>query len=86
MNRDAAHRNVGAIVSAALGQRDVERLGRRYGVLEEQLEKIAHAKEQQAAGVGPLDLVVLGHDRRGGGFAHQLAEEGRGRIGCLTVA
>ncbi len=85
VDRDAAHRDVGAVVPAALGQRDVERLRRGGRVVEEQLEKIAHPEEQQAAGVRLLDLVVLGHDRRRrrrGMFVHR---RGGDACGCLTV-
>ncbi len=64
VDRDAAHRDVGAVVPAALGQRDIERLRRGDRVVEEQLEKIPHPEEQQAAGVRLLDFEVLGHDRR----------------------
>ncbi len=66
VDRDAAHRNIGALVPAALGQRDVERLRRRDGVIEEQLVEIPHPKEQQTAGVRLFDLVILDHHRRGG--------------------
>ena len=45
MHRDAAHRDVGALVPAALGQRDVERRRRRDRVLEEQLVEIPHPEE-----------------------------------------
>ena len=47
MDRHAAHRDVAALVLAALGERDVERLGRGDGILEEQLVEIAHPVEQQ---------------------------------------
>ena len=53
MHRHAAHRDVGAVVLAALGQRDVERRRRRHRVVEEQLVEIPHAKEQQAHRDGP---------------------------------
>ena len=64
VDRDAAHRDVGALVPAALGQRDVERLRRGDRIVKEQLEKIAHPEEQQAARMGAFDLVILRHDRR----------------------
>ena len=51
MHRHAAHRDVGALVLAALGQRDVERRRRLDRVVEEQLVEIAHAIEQQAVGM-----------------------------------
>jgi hypothetical protein len=64
VDRHAAHRDVGAVVPAALRQCDVERLRRGDRVVEEQLEKIPHPEEQQAARVRLLDLEVLRHDRR----------------------
>ena len=70
--RDAAHRDVGAVVAAALGQRDIERRRRGDRVLEEQFVEIAHPEKQQAAGMGALDLVVLQHDRRAGKRRHRL--------------
>ena len=57
----AAHRNVLAPVAPAAGQRNVERLGRRDRVLEEQLVKVAHPVEQEAPRVGLLDGEVLRH-------------------------
>ncbi len=64
VDRDAAHRDVGALVPAALGQRNVERLRRRDGIVKEQLEKVAHPEKQQAARIGAFDLVILSHNRR----------------------
>ncbi len=64
VDRDAAHRDVRAVVPAALGQRNIERLRGGDRVVKEQLEKISHPEEQQAAGVRLLDLEVLGHHRR----------------------
>jgi hypothetical protein len=52
-------------VLTATGQRDVERRRCLLGVVEEQLEEIAHAVEQQAVWVCLLDLQVLRHHRRG---------------------
>jgi hypothetical protein len=45
MDRHAAHRDVGAVMPAALGQRDVESLRGSNRVVEEQLEKIPHAEK-----------------------------------------
>ncbi len=45
VHRNAAHRNVGAVVPTAFGQRDIERLRRGHRVVKKQLEKIAHAKK-----------------------------------------
>ena len=64
LHRHAAHRDVHALMLAALGQHDAERLGGDFGVLEEQLVEIAHPVEQQQPGMGGLDLKVLFHHRR----------------------
>jgi hypothetical protein len=53
MDRDAAHRDVFAPVLAAFGQRDVQRLGRGDGVVEEHLVEIAHPVEQKRVGDDP---------------------------------
>ena len=50
---------------AALGERDAQVARGNLGILEEELVEIAHAVEEQAAGIGRLDLQVLRHDRRG---------------------
>jgi len=81
VHRHPAHRDVGALVPAALGQRDVERPGGGDGILEKQLEEITHPEEQEAARVRLLDLMVLDHDRRSGGFGHR-----RAGLGWLTHA
>ncbi len=65
MHRHPAHGDVLAQMAPALGERDAERLGGDLGVVEEQLVEIAHAIEQEAAGVRPLDLEILRHHRRG---------------------
>ena len=62
-HRHAAHRDVRALVLAALGQHDAERAARDLGVLEEQLVEIAHPVEQQAIRMGRLDLLILAHHR-----------------------
>ena len=64
VDRHAAHRDVGALVLAALGERDAERARGDLGVVEEQLVEIAHPVEQQAVRIGRLDLDVLRHHRR----------------------
>ena len=56
LDRHAAHRDVLAEMLAALGQHDAERARRDLGVLEEQLVEVAHPVEQQAIGIGRLDL------------------------------
>jgi malate dehydrogenase (oxaloacetate-decarboxylating)(NADP+) len=65
MDRHAAHRDVLALMLAALGQRDAERAAGDFRVLEEQLVEIAHAVEQQRIGIGRLDLDELLHGRPG---------------------
>ncbi len=63
VHRHAAHGDVVAVVLAALGQGDVQRLGRRGGVVEEQLVEVAHAIEQQRVGILGLDRQILRHHR-----------------------
>ena len=64
LDRHAAHRNVAAEMLAALGEHDAERAACDLGVGEEQLVEVAHPVEQQAVGMGRLDLEVLLHHRR----------------------
>jgi hypothetical protein len=64
LHRHAAHRDIHALVLAALGQHDAERPGGDLGVLEEQLVEIAHPVEQQQPGMRGLDLQILFHHRR----------------------
>ena len=64
VDRHAAHRDVGALVLAALGERDAEGARGDLGVVEEHLVEIAHPVEEQAIGIGGLDLEVLRHHRR----------------------
>src|SRR3954449_8199574 len=59
VHRHAAHRNVVTGVAAALGERDLQRGGGRHRVLEEQLVEVAHAEEEERAGVLGLERVVL---------------------------
>ena len=66
----AAHRDVRAAVLAALGERDVERLGRGHGIVEEHLVEVAHPVEEQRIGMRALDLQILRHHRRDGVRAH----------------
>ena len=56
---------------AALGERNAKSGGSDFGVVKEQLVKIAHAIEQQIARIDALDLKELGHHGRHG--------RGRGR-------
>ena len=64
LDRDAAHADVFALVLAALGQHDAERPARDLRVVEEQFVEIAHPVEEQAIGIGGLDLEILRHHRR----------------------
>ena len=64
LDRDAAHRNVVALMLAALGQDDAERFRGDLGVLEEQFVEIAHPVKQERAGIGRLDVAILGDHRR----------------------
>ena len=83
VHRHAAHGNVLAQVLAAFGQRDIEGLGGQAGIVEEELVEIAHAIEQEAVRVGPLDFQVLGH--HGGGPARPLSGGLPGRRFAATV-
>ena len=60
----AAHRNVVALMLAALGESDAKRPRGDLGVGEEHLVEIAHPVEQQAIRIGRLDLQILRHHRR----------------------
>ncbi len=60
----AAHGDIFAQMLAAFGQRDVEGPGGGHRIVEEELLEIAHAVEQQRAGMGLLDLHILGHHGR----------------------
>ena len=86
VDRHAAHRDRLAAVGAALGQRDVERCRRGAGVVEEQLEEVAHAVEQQGVARLGLEAVVLRHHRRGlgsfvAGHCHSGNRKARGMRG-----
>ena len=65
MRRHPAHRNIFALMLAAPGQGNAQRLGGGGGIVEKQLVEIAHAVKQQRAGMGRLDLEILRHDRTG---------------------
>ena len=67
LDRHAAHRDVAAQMLAALGEHDAERAAGGLGVVEEHLVEIAHPVEQQAIGIGGLDLDILLHHRRDAG-------------------
>jgi hypothetical protein len=49
---------------APLGELDAECLGGFDRVVEEQLEEVAHAIEQEGIGMGGLDAGILRHHRR----------------------
>ncbi len=63
MRRHPAHRHP----VAPAGQRNVEDLRGLFGIIEEQLEEIAHSVEQQAIRRLSLEREVLRHHRGGGG-------------------
>ena len=67
---DAAHRNPRAAMLAARGQRDIEHRAGDLRIVEEQLEEIAHAIEEQAIGRLGLERQILRHHRGGGGVGH----------------
>ena len=79
---DAAHRDGGAGVLAAAGQRDVEGGGGGFGVGEEELVEVAHAEEQQRVGLVRLDGEPLRH--RGGGAGG--VRDGGHRVGLAQGA
>src|SRR5690606_13981320 len=75
MDRHTAHRDRRAVVLAAAGERDVEHLAGGLRIVEEQLEEIAHAVEQQAIARLALEREILRHHRRGGGRVGHRARE-----------
>ena len=75
MNRHAAHGDVLARMFAALGQGDVQGLGRLCCIREEQLVEIPHAIEQQVVGMGRLQREILRH--HGGGVGADLRHRRR---------
>ena len=60
---DARHGNGAARGLAALGQGDVEQLGRLAGIVIEQLVEVAHPVEQQDLRVLGLEAKILLHHR-----------------------
>ena len=64
MHRHTAHCDVFALMLAAFGQRDIQRLGRSDGIVKEHLVKVAHAVEQQRIRVVRLKLEILRHHWR----------------------
>ena len=64
MDGNAAHGDILTEMFATFGERDPESARSDQGVLQEHLVEIAHAIEQQAVGVGGLDLEILRHHRR----------------------
>ena len=75
MDRHAAHWDWHPHVLAPTGEGDVEDLGSLLGIIEEQLEEIAHAVEQQAIPGFCLQRQVLRH-HRGCGSAHRIGLAG----------
>jgi hypothetical protein len=67
MDRHPAHRDRRAAMLAPAGEGDIENLRGLAGIVEEQLEEIAHAVEQQAIGRLVLERQVLRHHRGGSG-------------------
>ena len=61
---EAGEGDVGGAPVRALRERDAEHAADGLGVLLEGLVEVAHAEEQDGAGVALLDLVVLPHERR----------------------
>ena len=76
---NAAQRHVLAEIFSALGEHDAERARGDLGVFEEHLVEIAHPVEQQAVGIGGLDLDELRHRRR------DAALVGRRRAICVVL-
>ena len=66
MHRHPAHCDIFSKMLAPFRQRDIQRLGCRYGIVEKKFVKIAHPIEQESIGILPLDLQVLRHHRRHG--------------------
>src|SRR3546814_2105518 len=66
MDGNAAHRHRRPAMLAARRQRDVERRCGRLCIVEEQLEEIAHAIEEQAIARPFLERPILRHHRRCG--------------------
>jgi hypothetical protein len=63
VDRDAAHRDRFAVILAAPGERDVEAGRRHLGIVEEQLEEVAHSVEQQGVPRLGLETMILRHHR-----------------------
>ena len=63
-HRHPAHRHVLALVEAAPGQCDVERVRGRARIVEEEFVEIPHPVEEEVVRVGALDLLILRHHRR----------------------
>ena len=61
MNRNTTHRDVIAIMFAAFGQGDVQRLGCGRSIIKEQFVKITHAIEQQCIRILGFYFQILRH-------------------------
>ena len=68
---------------AARGQRDIEHLRGLPGIVEEQLEEIAHPVEQQAILRLGLEREVLGHHRGGAGGRGNVHHPGLPRTSAI---
>ena len=68
VDRHPAHRNIRTVMTAPLGQRDIQRRRCGHRVVKEQFVEITHTIEQQAIRMGLFDAEILGHHRRGGGW------------------
>ena len=82
MRRHAAHRHLGALVLAAISQRDVERLRGRFRIGEEHLEEVAHAEEQDRVRLRRFQREPLRHGGGGAGCGQHAG----GGIGGLVHA
>ena len=64
----ATHRNVLIIMLTTFGQRDIQRFCRGDGIIKKHLVKIAHPVKQDRIGMRCLNLQILRHHGRCGGF------------------
>ncbi len=74
--RHATHGNIVAVVFAAFGQGNVQRLGCGDGIVKKHLVKVAHAVEQQRPLMFRLDLKILRHHWRGFCVTHLITPQG----------
>ena len=86
VHRHAGHGDGLALVLAAVGQGDAQRLRRAHRVVEEQLVEVAHAEEDQRLGLGRLGREELRHHGRGALCLRQDLGLGRERVHAPGVA